>query len=309
MSRFRWGVAAGLIVAAAGLFSWRFLGEPVEVRLLRSLPAGQAVYAYFDADRVRASRLLGPAVDQVLAENPTRRLLAAQLDAGALAVGQDTIYLVLAAAVPETWLRGYLGELGAECAQPLDEAACQAPRPDGSGSLSVRLLAGDVVAIVNGPDPNAADSLAAVSGDGAAALAAPAAQATAAGALAWIEIDPPRLAAVMRNPPAGWINLSLVARALIHSPQARVTLFETGEDRLEVRLRAVSDDAAELARLLAGLNRFGAAALRQGEGAEASLWADALDSFTVNANDNGVEGRWSLDAELLTRLLSSEAAP
>ncbi len=313
-------VAAGVLAAAAaGLFWSRFVADPAEVRLLRSLPSGQAVYAYFDAGRLRRSRLLGPRIEQVFFGNPARRLMAEQLEAGALAVGADTVYVVLAAAVPEPWLRDYLDELGADCAQPLDEAACRTPLPDttsadatsadtsaadASAALSVRLLAGGVVGVANGPAPNAADSLAALSGAGSLALAAPAAEAIAAGALAWVEIDPPRLAAVMRNPPQGWINLSLVARALIHAQQVRLTLWETGDDLLLLRLQASSDDAEELARLLEGLNRFGAAALRKGGSAETKLWARALESFAITPNDNGVVARWSLDIELLAGFLS-----
>ena len=270
---------------------------------MRSLPAGQAVYVYFDAERLRESGAFGDAFERAVGDRNSHQLVAKQLRAGAAAVGTDAVYVVLAAAAPESLLRAYLEDLGAACERPLSEAACVVLPEGASYPLAVRLLRGGVIAVTNSPDTSAADALTA-SGDGAAELAAPARDAIAAGALAWVEIDPPRLAAVMEDPPEGWVNLSLIARALINAETARITLSETGQGALEIRLRADTDEPEELSKMLEGLSRFGAAALRKSSSADASLWAEALEGFTAAPNENGVEGRWSLDAALLKNLLA-----
>lgn len=290
-------VAAALLIAAgAWLFTRR---EPAELRLLRSLPSGQAVYVYFDADALRRSRLLSPHFEKALGASRSHRLLADQVEAGAAAIGLDTIYVTLAAAAPEPLLRGYLADLGADCRRPVNEAACAIPLEDSPGALSVRLLPGGVIAVANGPSTSAADSMAAVSAGGASELAEPAAEAVKFGALAWIEIDAPRLAAVMRDPPEGWVNLSLIARALINARRIRLTLTEPdAAETLALTLTADADEPEELAKMLEELSRFGAAALRKGRSRESALWASSLESFQASPGDGVVEARWSLEPEL-----------
>ena len=303
-TRSRIGLAAVAIVVliVGGLGLWRLLREPAPVRLMRSLPSGQAAYLYFDAQRLKDSRLVGPRFDELFADRVAPGLLADRVEAGAAAIGADTVYLVLAADAPESLLRGSLEDLGADCARPLDEAACAAPGQALSGMLSVRLLSGGVIGVANGPTASAADGLAAISGGGAARLAEPARAAVSDGALLWMDVDPARLAAVMDDPPEGWINLSLIARALITADQARFTLSEEADGGLELLLRAETDEGAELVRVLEGLNKFGAAALGKGRSESSRRWGAALGSFRAEETDGGVEARWVVGAEAVEGL-------
>jgi hypothetical protein len=115
----------------------------------------------------------------------------------------------------------------------------------------------------------------------------------------------------MSDPPEGWINLSLVARALLTATHASMTLRDSGEERaVEARLEAVCGseaDAAELAKVLESLNELAATALRSGSAKENQDWARALnEGFLAESRGRAVTARWLLPEDLLTEWLEDE---
>lgn len=286
-------LAAIVALLAVGWGVWLWLKTPVEERLMAALPDDQALYIYADATRLRKSSLFGPRLAQILGERPaTYQLVARQFEAAAASVGSQTVYLVAASgALPEAMLRRSLADLGATCTAPLDESACELE------GVGVRMLDGGLVALANGPEPKG-------SVGGVVGLAERAGAAVGEGeALVWMAIDPVRFAELMRDPPAGWINLSLIARALIRAQVVELTLSESEDGKIVLRLNATCinfEDATELEAMLGDLNRFGAAALRK---AGIRGWPEGLETMEAGVEGARTEATWQLPPEDVLQLL------
>jgi len=286
-------LAALVALLVLGWGVWMMLRTPVEERLMAALPGNQALYVYADAARLRESSLFGPRLAQILGERPaTYQLVARQFEAAAASVGSQTVYVVAApGALPEAMLRRSLADLGADCEEPLDESSCAVE------GVAVRMLDGGLVALASGPEPQGEVG-------GVAGLAERAAAAISEErALVWMAIDPGEFAELMRDPPEGWINLSLIARALIRARAVELTLSETGDGRIALRLNATcgnAEDAKELKAMLGDLNRFGAAALRK---AKIRGWPESLETMHATVDGERTEATWGLASEDVLQLL------
>lgn len=305
----RWAVwivaAIGLGLAAAWLLEDR---GPLEQRVLSRAPADSAIVGYAELEPLRESDLLGRLVRERLFDSAGIAIVEPDVDAVAVAVASDEIIGLAAGRFPLALVRRYLEQNGATCPAALDEQACSAPTS--GGFLSIRGLEPGLLGVTNGPRGDGADRLAAASG-GDPRLAARARAALDGGALVWMAIDPRRLAETMSDPPEGWINLSLVARALLSAQQAALDL-EDDEDRDAVRATlhaecGSAEDAEELGKMLESLNGLLVAALRTSSAESSQSWARALDSgFTQEAEQTQATAAWLLPEELLRESIELE---
>jgi hypothetical protein len=269
-------------------------------RVLTRTPSDASIVAYAELDALRASDLLGRILRESLGRAAGFSLIEPDVDAIAVAVGSDEIVGLAAGRFPLALVRRYLEQQGATCPSALDERACSLPSGDYGGYVSIRGLEAGLVGVTTGPHPDSADRLAANVASGAV-LAAEARGALEAGALVWISIDPRRLADTMSDPPEGWINLSLVARALLSAQRASLDLRDD-EEREAVRATLTAtcgsaSDAAELSKLLESLNKLAVTALRSGGAEEDHAWADALwEGFSSRSRDREMTAEWSLPA-------------
>ncbi len=287
-----------IAVLAGGASYWWNRQRPSALeQLLGALPAEQALIAYIDVPAVRQAPTLGPWLDAKLAQQNDALPLAAGVRGVSVAVGANAIYLATALDLSEAAAVSYLAQKRAGCAEALDQAVCTTAAPSG-GTLSMRLLDDNLLGIAHSRDPDAAGRL----GSGSAV---PESDLTAAqesldgGALIWAGLDPRRLEAVMRNPPEGWVNLSLVARALGPAQQAYLTVRENARG-VSVELHADCGDPAsakELESVLGGLNKMAGALMASNS--SGGLWKQVIDSFQARAEGNAVKAAWTLPAELL----------
>jgi hypothetical protein len=305
----RWALWIAL-AAGAGIVAAVFLdrGEPLAERVLARTPPDASITAYAEMDSLRQSDVLGPLLRERLLGAGGFSIVEPEVDALAVAVGSREIVGVAAGRFPAALVRAYLEQKGAICPGPLDESACSMPGAYG-GYLSLRAVGPGLVGLVHGPRPNAADDLAGTEA-GAAGLAGAARAALDEGALVWIRIEPRRLAETMSDPPEGWINLSLIARALLSAEEAAVLLRDGDEGAVEATLRArcgSATDAEELAKMLESLNKLAAKALSASSDQRSQEWAGVLeDGFRSEASANDVTVRWRLPAEVLERAFRSE---
>ena len=294
-------LAAILLIAFLGVGAWLWWRglrtESTLEQLLGALPDDQAVVAYIDVPALRRAPKLGPWLDAKLAEQNDSLPLAAGVRGVSVAVGENAIYLATALDLSEAAAVSYLAQRRAGCTQPLDQAVCTTPSASG-GALSMRLLEDNLLTIAHSADPAAADRLGAGSQPAESDLVA-AREALADGALLWAGLDPRRLDEVMRDPPEGWINLSLVARALGPAESAWVSARETG-DGIVVLLRAACADgpaAAELSAVLGALNKMAGGLLASA--GDNAPWKQAVDSFQVETEGVAVIAVWTLPTEVL----------
>ena len=288
-------VAAAVVLVAAAVGVGWWLGRPrLERRLLERLPERQAIHAYLDVAAVRRSPVLSRWIETAAPEADLG--LAGEFVRGAaVGVGEDQIAVVFGGAFNEAALKAYLEREGVDCPGSLRDAACAVYADATGGFLSLRLLDTGVAAVVNGPSREGANRLVTVGG-GAGRLAEPAREALGRGAVVWASIDPARLDAVMRNPPEGWVNLSLVARALQHAETAYLTLTPAG-DAVVARLEADAADeadAAELGKVLEGLNDFSKAMLKRYGDIDQTAWTAALDTFRLESEARTVRVEWTI---------------
>lgn len=292
--RVRLIAAIALVVAVAAL-GWWWRSPSLEERLLGRLPAEQAIHAYVDVAAVRRSPVLREWIE---AAAPSANLgLAGEFVRGAaVGVGVDQIAVVFGGAFTESALKAYLEREGVACPGSLRDASCAVYADRTGGFLSLRLLGPGVAAVVNAPSREGANRLVALGDRNAARLAGPASAALSSGAVVWASIDPRRLDEAMREPPEGWVNLSLVARALQHAETAQLTLTPA-DDGLVARLEARAADeaeAAELAKVLESLNGFSKAMIERYGDADIAGWRDALETFRMETDEATVGIEWTV---------------
>jgi len=291
-------------LAAAWLVDRR---GPLEQRVLSRVPAGSAIVAYAELDALRGSDLLGRLVRDRLRGSAGLALVEPDVEAVAVAVGRDEIVGLAAGSLPFALVRSYLERQGASCPAPLDEAACSMPAT--GGFLSIRGLEPGLLGVTNGPRRDGADRLAAA-GAADADLALHAKGSLDAGALVWAAIDPRLLAETMSDPPEGWINLSLVARALLSARRASLDLRDHPQgNAVRATLRAECDsaeDAVELGKMLESLSNLLAAALKTSDVASSRAWAHALEErFEKETSGTSAAVHWLLPADLLREAIDS----
>ena len=298
-------VAAGAGVALAIFLDRR---EPLAERVLARAPRDASITVYAELDPLRKSDVLGRLLRERLIGAGGFSIVEPDIDALAVTVGSQEIAGIAAGRFPASLVRRYLEQQGAICPGPLDERSCSLPGANG-GQLSIRALGAGLIGLVHGPRPDGADALAPSpsSVDGRAAKARAALD---GGALVWIEIDPRRLAETMSDPPEGWINLSLIARALLSAEEAAVLLRDGDGGAIEATLQArcaSAADATELEKMLESLNKLAAAALRTGQSERNHEWARTLEEgFSSRSEAEAVTARWLLPEQILEESLRSE---
>ena len=116
------------------------------------------------------------------------------------------------------------------------------------------------------------------------------------------------LAETMSEPPEGWVNLSLIARALLGAQDASLSLRDGVNATVEATLEAEcsSDaDADELAKMLESLNGLGRTALRSSRSESSQAWAHALETgFSVHSDGEKTIARWQLPEALLEKAIA-----
>ena len=303
--KIRAGSVLLLALLAAGAWLWwrQIQPQPTVEMLLGALPEEQAIVAYVDVPALRRAPHLGPWAADKLAAQGDVLPLAAGVRGLSLALGQDSVYLVGSLDLTDAGALSYLAQRRAGCSQPLDQAVCASPSAAG-GYLSMRLLADNLLAVAHSTDPTAADRMA---GPRSARLEQiqRARAAIDGGALVWIDLDPARLDALMRNPPPGWINLSLLARALGPAQRAALLIRESRDGLLLTLTAECSDEAgaAELSAVLNALNKMAGGLLTAGVAkADGDRWRGVLDSLDVTASGRSVTAAWSAPARILEQL-------
>ncbi|MEZ5397673.1 MAG: hypothetical protein R2724_33535 [Bryobacterales bacterium] len=250
-AKVRWGLWVALAVAIGiGLAMLLERREPLENRVLESAPSDASVVLYTELAPLRKSDTLGRLVRQRLSAASGLAMVEPDVDALALAVGTDEIVGLAAGRFPLSLVRRYLEQNGAACPAALDERACALPAVHSGNLVSIRALDSGLLGVTAGPRPDGADRLAAAATFGPE-LAARARAALDGGALVWIWIEPRRLADTMSDPPEGWINLSLIARALLSAQDASLSLRDGANATVDATLEAQcnsSADAEELAK-------------------------------------------------------------
>jgi hypothetical protein len=123
------------------------------------------------------------------------------------------------------------------------------------------------------------------------------------GAVIWAAIDPPLLDAAMEDPPPGWINLQIVARALEPARIAYLTVNPLTGNKVSLRIEAHCDAAEkeQLEQVLTGLNDM-ALALLSRDARAAEQWAPVLRSFESSQETETVRVQWTLPVERLAEL-------
>ena len=109
----------------------------------------------------------------------------------------------------------------------------------------------------------------------------------------------------MRDPPAGLVNLTVVARALEKSQRAFLYAVPYDDGGLALTLEAScpgESEAAELRSLLAGLNSFGAALADTGKQGVTSEWGKVLQSARFTREKSSVLAVWRVNQDLLRGL-------
>lgn len=286
--------AAGLIlvVLACGVFLfWRFrpLG-PIE-RTLSRLPPGLAIEAYVaPAVLERAPGAFG-AADLDLAD---------AADALALGLGRGQLYAVASGAFDAVDTRSKLESAGIECPSSFPAAACVGMR--GRDWLSVSLLDEDLLGVSYGANKQGVGELAKARAGSQDELERVRGEIRSR-ALLWAAIRSRRLDEIMASPPEGWINLSLLARALRNAPVAYLTVRPSplaNSLSLELEAPCPSEaEAAELRGIVEELNRF---ALKLTEKQQAEDWRPMLESLELEQEGTVVSAKWSLREQDLKKL-------
>lgn len=280
---------------------------PLEQRVLGRAPSDASAVLYAELAPLRKSATLGRLVRRRLSAARGLAMVEPDVDALAFAVGADEIVGLAAGRFPTSLVQRYLEQNGASCPAALDEQAC-ALTPEGTHNVvSIRALDAGLLGVTAGPRPDGADRLAQAATFGPE-LAARARTALDGGALVWVWIEPRRLAETMSEPPEGWVNLSLIARALLGAQDVSLSLRDGVNATVDATLEAEcsSDaDADELAKMLESLNGLGRTALRSSRSESSQAWAQALETgFSVRSDGEKAIARWQLPEALLEKAIA-----
>ena len=293
---------------------WRQLHPSTPTRLFGHLPADQALHLYLDARNARSSEAIRALLGAERREAEEYRLFVVgtgfnyltDLDAAALSMSEDRIYLVAQGRFDEERIRSYLNQQGAGCEGPLRSRPCAIGASQPGRRLSFQLLDGDLLAMANAPEPDAVSRLAGRPSPDARAFAALAQSFIEGGGLLWVTVDPPSLERAMQDPPADTLNLMLFAKALEFAERGYFGI-ESGENASLVLILSgicSSEEKAEkLGEMLSSLNRLIGGAIEMGaQGDPPSPWSGVIKSGTFVRDGAGVEARWTLPGDLLKEL-------
>jgi hypothetical protein len=294
--------------------AWLQLNLSTPARLFGHLPADQALHLYLDARNARSSAAIRALFGAERREAQEYRQFIegtgfnylTDLDAAALSMSEDRIYVVAQGRFDEARIRSYLNQQGAGCDGPLRSRPCAIAASQPGRILSFQLLDDDLLAMANAAEPDAVGRLAARPSPDARAFAALAQSFVESGGLLWVTVDPPSLERAMQEPPAGALNLMLFAKALEFAERGYFGI-ETGENASLVLILSgacSSEEKAEkLREMLGSLNRLVGGAIEMGaQGGPPSPWIGVIKSGTFVRDGSGVEARWTLPGELLKEL-------
>jgi hypothetical protein len=275
-------------------------------RLLRQLPAGQALYVYLDLGRIRESPSLEPLLrngnvfpDQVRGLAQTAGLdYRADIDAVALSLGTKGTNLAVRGRFDEAAVRQALEGAGAACPESLRQSPCRIDRGSGP-ALSLLLRADDLLRIAIGKD--IADASEMLESD-FQMLVVQARERLDHGAVVWATFEPGRAEQALVHPPAGLENLRFFARALQKADRGYFYADELPGQGLQVTLKASCADnsqAASVSNLLTGLNRLAVAALESGKGDDPPPGARVLREARIVSTQTMVIAIWVVDESTL----------
>ena len=299
----RWWPVLGVVVGVLGYLLWRNLAPDQSERLFALLPDNHALYAYADVEAMRETAFFFDAASAPVRELIDRGgifaayrvfLSEAEVTGAALSVGEHELRAVLSGRFTAPELMKHVERQGGHC----EDFTCSVESPE--GDIRLRLSGDDLLEIVD-RRPRTVEP--ADSGH-AAFLAAPARQSIREGAVLWVALQPPRLEAVMKDPPRDMVNLALFAQALRQATWAYLTLgYGREASRLQLRLEAFAETpeaAQEMHGVLSGLNAFAAVMADRSSGPDgAGPWGPVLRTADIAQRGATVRALWQIDPALL----------
>ena len=282
------------------------LPDDPSTRLLRHLPAEQALYLYVDVERLRNSPSLEPILRKSsvlpaeLAELATDAGLdyLAEADAAALSLGVKGAHLAVRGRFDEARLRQALQRAGAVCSQSLRSSPCTIESRGSRPALSLLLRAEDLLRISVG----GAIGEAGANGAEFQKLVVQARQQLDRGAVLWTTFEPSRTEQALEHPAAGLANFKLFARALQKADRGYFYAEELLGGELQVTLKAECADlgqATSVSNLLTGLNRLATTALEAGRADEPPPGVKVLRGARIASTATQVVAVWVLDERTL----------
>ncbi len=281
--------------------------EDPATRLLRQLPAEQALYVYLDLGRIRQSPSLEPLLTKGNVLPSQVRDIArtagvdyrADVDAVALSLGTKGTNLAVHGRFDEAALRKALNDAGATCPPSLRQAPCRLQPKGSADAVSLLLRADDLLRIAIGKE--IADASEMLETD-FQMLVVQARERLEKGAVFWATFEPGRADQALAHPPAGLENLRFFARALQKADRGYFYADQLPDGRLQVTLKAsCADDrqAASVSNLLTGLNRLAVAALESGKGDDPPPGARVLREARIVNAETTVIAIWVVDEPTL----------
>lgn len=287
---------AGFVCGCVAFLALRFWPRDYVQEVLGVLPGDSAIQMYVDVPAVAAT------AGTVEIPLPlSLGITSGGLEAMGFSLSRDELYVSAVGRFGASLVETALTRQGVVCAEPIATAPCRVDL--GHGAVWIATDDSGVVvgttAPLTGP-PTGPPTVRVV--DSARPRAT-----LASGAIVWAEINPALLDEAMEKPPANWINLQLIARALEPARVAYATLTPTVDNRfsLEVEAHCDESDAAQLARVLAGLNDM-ATALVAREVETQRRWGSVLNSFASSVDGEIVRANWVFEQEHLTVLWSKD---
>ena len=299
----RWWPVLGVVVGVVGYLLWRNLAPDDPKRLFALLPDNHALYAYADVEAMREAAFFSDAASARGWELIDRRgqfaeyrgfLSEAEVTGAALSVGEHELRAVLSGRFTAPELMKHVERQGGHC----EDFTCSVDTPE--GDIRLRLSGDNLLEIID-RRPRTVEP---ADPGNAAFLAAPARQSIREGAILWAALRPPRLEAVMKDPPRGMVNLMLFARALRQAPWVYLTLgYDREASSLRLHLEAFTEsaeEAQEMHGVLSGLNEFAAAmADRRSSTDGADPWGPVLRTADFAQQGATVRALWRIDPALL----------
>lgn len=281
---------SAFVVACVAYLAVRFWPRDHVQELLRQVPAEAAVLAFIDVPGL-TEEAANASVDLPWSIG----LAPNRLDAISVALTADhELHAAAGGDFSASLIDALLAFQGSQCEASVGVAPCAVDL--GNGPILLRVVRSGTLVTTTADALNTSSSAVFNSDEVRAALSG--------GALIWAAIDPQLLAAAMEDPPAGWLNLQIFARALELAHTAYLTVNPLEGDNVLLRIEAHCDsaDSEQLEQVLTGLNDMSLALLsRDPVGVE--QWAPILESFESSRQAETVRVEWTLPTERLAELL------
>jgi hypothetical protein len=276
-------------------------------RLLRQLPAGQAVYLYMDLGRIRSSPPLEPFVNKglVFPDGVAEFAKAADLDPladidrAAISMGARGTHLAVEGRFDEGAIRQAIENDGAVCSQSLRSAPCTIPARGSRAELTLSLRAEDLLRVSIGTHMGEAVQFTETA---LQRLVVEARDRLDQGAMLWATFEPGRAEQELQDPPAGWENLRFFARALQKADRGYFYVDELPDGQMQITLKASCADSSQadsVSKVLTGLNRLAVAALEAGKSEDPPPEVRVLRAARIVNTETTVIAIWVVDEPTL----------